>query len=187
MLGRRDGGETPSEQYRRLRLKTLDVERDEVLKIRSSGTIDHDVLEEVLASLRHRGVDADHRDRAGRRADRRGEDGRRRPRPRPAPASHLDRAPARDRPAGSAVCLDCVREGTRTVHLRICLSCGNVGCCDSSVGRHAERHFHTPAPGDAQLRAGRVVALVLPRRADRDSTARRRPGPDNARTTRIIG
>ena len=37
-------------------------------------------------------------------------------------------------------CLDCVREGTRTVHLRICLSCGNVGCCDSSVGRHAARH-----------------------------------------------
>jgi CPA1 family monovalent cation:H+ antiporter len=27
------------------------------------------------------------------------------------------------------------------VHLRICLGCGNVGCCDSSVGRHASRHF----------------------------------------------
>src|SRR3712207_8905761 len=30
-----------------------------------------------------------------------------------------------------------------SVHLRMCLSCGNVGCCDSSVGRHAERHFST--------------------------------------------
>ena len=34
-----------------------------------------------------------------------------------------------------------MREGTVTVHLRICLTCANVGCCDSSVGRHAERHF----------------------------------------------
>ncbi len=29
------------------------------------------------------------------------------------------------------------------VHLRLCLACGHVGCCDSSVGRHADRHFHT--------------------------------------------
>ena len=28
------------------------------------------------------------------------------------------------------------------VHLRICLSCGHVGCCDSSVGKHATKHFH---------------------------------------------
>ena len=50
-------------------------------------------------------------------------------------------------PNGPGICLDCVREGTRTVHLRICLSCGNVGCCDSSVGRHASRHFdHTTHP-----------------------------------------
>jgi monovalent cation/hydrogen antiporter len=41
----------------------------------------------------------------------------------------------------SQVCEDCVREGTRPVHLRLCLTCGNVGCCDSSVGRHATRHF----------------------------------------------
>ena len=32
------------------------------------------------------------------------------------------------------------------MHLRICLACGNVGCCDSSAGRHAERHFHTTHP-----------------------------------------
>ena len=30
----------------------------------------------------------------------------------------------------------------RWVHLRLCLSCGHVGCCDSSPGRHATRHFH---------------------------------------------
>lgn len=37
-------------------------------------------------------------------------------------------------------CNDCVREGTRTVHLRMCLTCGVVACCDSSPGRHARRH-----------------------------------------------
>jgi CPA1 family monovalent cation:H+ antiporter len=59
-----------------------------------------------------------------------------------AACAHLEQAPAEIAPRGSGICEDCVREGTRTVHLRICLSCGNVGCCDSSVGRHAERHFH---------------------------------------------
>ena len=34
-----------------------------------------------------------------------------------------------------------MREGTTPVHLRMCLTCGNVGCCDSSVGKHADRHF----------------------------------------------
>ena len=38
-------------------------------------------------------------------------------------------------------CAECVKLGTPWVHLRQCLTCGQVGCCDSSVGRHAERHF----------------------------------------------
>ena len=50
-LGRNDGGETPTEEYRRLRLATLATERDEVVKIRSAGTVDHEVIEQVLASL----------------------------------------------------------------------------------------------------------------------------------------
>ena len=50
-LGRRDGTETPAEEYRRLRLATLAIEREQVLEIRSSGTVDHDVIEEVLAAL----------------------------------------------------------------------------------------------------------------------------------------
>ena len=37
-------------------------------------------------------------------------------------------------------CEDCVREGTRWVHLRTCLACGHVGCCDSSPRRHASAH-----------------------------------------------
>ncbi len=39
-------------------------------------------------------------------------------------------------------CEECLRTGTPWVHLRLCLSCGHVGCCDSSPGRHATRHFH---------------------------------------------
>jgi uncharacterized UBP type Zn finger protein len=38
-------------------------------------------------------------------------------------------------------CEDCLRTGDRWVHLRMCLSCGHVGCCDASPNRHATRHF----------------------------------------------
>ena len=39
-------------------------------------------------------------------------------------------------------CEECLNEGTRWVALRQCLSCGHVGCCDSSPGKHATKHFH---------------------------------------------
>jgi len=38
-------------------------------------------------------------------------------------------------------CEECLRTGGRWVHLRLCLACGHVGCCDQSPGRHATRHF----------------------------------------------
>ena len=38
-------------------------------------------------------------------------------------------------------CEECLATGGRWVHLRLCLSCGHVGCCDSSPGRHATAHF----------------------------------------------
>src|SRR5262245_21231405 len=38
-------------------------------------------------------------------------------------------------------CTECVRSGDPWVHLRLCLSCGEVGCCDSSKNRHATKHF----------------------------------------------
>ena len=44
---------------------------------------------------------------------------------------------------GSRSCLDCLAEGTRWVHLRLCTSCGHVGCCDSSPRRHATAHAGT--------------------------------------------
>jgi uncharacterized UBP type Zn finger protein len=38
-------------------------------------------------------------------------------------------------------CEECLRTGDRWVHLRLCRTCGHVGCCDSSPNRHATRHF----------------------------------------------
>ncbi|MFC5382635.1 cation:proton antiporter [Aquipuribacter nitratireducens] len=40
----------------------------------------------------------------------------------------------------SVGCEECLREGTSWVHLRVCTSCGHVGCCDSSPGQHARQH-----------------------------------------------
>lgn len=38
-------------------------------------------------------------------------------------------------------CEDCLKVGGRWVHLRMCESCGHVGCCDNSPNRHATKHF----------------------------------------------
>lgn len=40
------------------------------------------------------------------------------------------------------VCEACVKAGDHWVHLRLCLECGNVACCDSSKNRHATKHYH---------------------------------------------
>jgi len=57
------------------------------------------------------------------------------------PCTHLDQVTAVDAPT-DRVCPACVAMGSRWVHLRMCLTCGNVGCCDSSPNTHATAHFH---------------------------------------------
>ncbi|RKH18904.1 hypothetical protein D7Y13_12380 [Corallococcus praedator] len=42
-------------------------------------------------------------------------------------------------------CVECLKDGGEWVHLRLCLTCGHVGCCDDSPSRHATRHFHASA------------------------------------------
>ena len=42
-------------------------------------------------------------------------------------------------------CEECLQSGDRWVHLRLCLVCGHVGCCDSSKNKHATAHFHETA------------------------------------------
>jgi len=39
-------------------------------------------------------------------------------------------------------CEECLATGDRWVHLRMCRTCGHVGCCDSSKNKHATKHFH---------------------------------------------
>ncbi len=39
-------------------------------------------------------------------------------------------------------CEECIETGDEWVHLRLCLECGHVGCCDDSPNRHATKHFH---------------------------------------------
>jgi monovalent cation:H+ antiporter-2, CPA2 family len=39
-------------------------------------------------------------------------------------------------------CEECLAAGDAWVHLRLCLTCGHVGCCDSSQNKHATQHFH---------------------------------------------
>ena len=53
--------------------------------------------------------------------------------------SHLDQIHSVT-PSSTQGCSDCLAIGARWMHLRLCLSCGHVGCCDSSPNRHASRH-----------------------------------------------
>jgi uncharacterized UBP type Zn finger protein len=54
--------------------------------------------------------------------------------------THLDEI--KDVTATSNGCEDCLRIGATWLHLRLCMSCGHVGCCDSSPNKHATKHFH---------------------------------------------
>ena len=56
------------------------------------------------------------------------------------PCSHLaDIGPVT---ASAAGCEDCLAIGDTWVHLRVCMTCGHVGCCDNSKNKHATKHFH---------------------------------------------
>ena len=44
-------------------------------------------------------------------------------------------------PSGEG-CLECLEMGDTWVHLRLCLTCGHVGCCDNSKNKHATKHFN---------------------------------------------
>jgi uncharacterized UBP type Zn finger protein len=54
--------------------------------------------------------------------------------------THLDEVAVRKLPLEVEGCEDCLRSGGKWLHLRICLTCGHVGCCDSSRNKHASAH-----------------------------------------------
>lgn len=53
--------------------------------------------------------------------------------------THLDQI--RDVKPSAPGCEECLKMKDRWVHLRMCLTCGHVGCCDSSKNKHATKHF----------------------------------------------
>ncbi len=147
-----DTAATPSEQYRRLRLVSLTAEREELLAVRRSGSVDHEVLAVVLAAL---DVEESMLERVQER------DRTLRDAPVLAPGGpggdceHLREAGCVAVPATQRTCPRCVEEGLTPVHLRLCLACGFVGCCDSSTGRHArEHHARTGHPVIRSFEAG---------------------------------
>jgi hypothetical protein len=56
--------------------------------------------------------------------------------------THLDQVTVTELPESVEGCADCLAAGGVWLHLRICLSCGHVGCCDDSPARHATAHAH---------------------------------------------
>ena len=59
--------------------------------------------------------------------------------------SHLDQVVVVDPPERIAGCEECLKLGSRWMHLRMCQTCGTIGCCDSSPNRHASRHAREAA------------------------------------------
>jgi len=131
--------ETPSEARARVRTEMIREERAELLRIRDSGGVDHEVLTSVLGQL-----DAEESALiwgATRAGAVRGSPLR--PPDRIAGAcEHLAAAETPKAPSSAEGCPRCIAEGLTWVHLRACAECGQVGCCDSSIGKHAEAHFH---------------------------------------------
>lgn len=58
-----------------------------------------------------------------------------------ADCSHLDHVQLTELPEQSDGCEDCLAAGTPWLHLRICVECGHVGCCDDSPEQHATNHW----------------------------------------------
>jgi uncharacterized UBP type Zn finger protein len=56
--------------------------------------------------------------------------------------THTDRIEIVELPEHIAGCEDCLAIGARWVHLRMCMTCGKIGCCDSSPNKHASKHAH---------------------------------------------
>jgi CPA1 family monovalent cation:H+ antiporter len=127
---------TPSEMYSKKRRKMIEAERARVLEIRSTGTVPHEVVEEVLALL---DVEESMLEYSENQAER--------VRAAQAPIAfeggcedlQLPRPPVEPVTAGQ--CDECLQVGSPWVHLRLCLVCGKVACCDSSPLKHASAHF----------------------------------------------
>ncbi len=130
--------ESPAEARARVRLAMIREERRELLRIRRRGGVDHAVLTSVLGQL-----DAEETVlvwSASRAAEVHTSE-LRPPQRLVGACDHLVEEAAPHPPSETDGCPECRAAGLSWVHLRSCTSCGHVGCCDSSEGRHASAHF----------------------------------------------
>jgi Na+/H+ antiporter len=129
--------ETPFQAYARLRIGMIDAERQELIRLRDEGTVPDDVLrgvieaidveETVLAIGRVRSVVERESDLL--------------PPGEVIGCEHLREATHLPTPRTPEGCEECLADGSAWVHLRLCMACGHVGCCNSSVYKHADGHF----------------------------------------------
>jgi CPA1 family monovalent cation:H+ antiporter len=131
--------ETPSQAYRRVRLRMIEAEREEILKMRETADVDQHVLAGILnamdaeeAALTY-GIEKEGRVVGARPL--------RPPNAATQPCEHLRDEPDCTVPKTPEGCEECLEMGSTWVHLRLCTQCGHVGCCDSSPNRHADAHF----------------------------------------------
>jgi uncharacterized UBP type Zn finger protein len=82
-----------------------------------------------------------------------------------ASCAHLEKAAGRPhavKPSGEG-CEECLVSGDEWVHLRLCLTCGHVGCCDESPNKHATKHFkHSQHPVIRSFEPGEDWAYCYP-------------------------
>jgi hypothetical protein len=79
------------------------------------------------------------------------------------PCSHVAETTVRRTHRPRAGCEECLKIGGQWVHLRVCLTCDHVGCCDASPNRHATAHNHrTHHPIIASAEVGETWAYCYP-------------------------
>ena len=132
------GAETPSAQYSRIRGEMIKREREELLRIRKLGTVDQTVLGQVMNAL---DVEESILDQAYENETTANREEDLRPSDPDAACEHLANACTPPNPKTPAGCEECLAEGADWVHLRLCMDCGHVGCCDSSQGKHSTKHY----------------------------------------------
>jgi CPA1 family monovalent cation:H+ antiporter len=138
-LGAPDNNEAPTRLYARLRREMVAAERTVFIRLRDSGELDEEVLRRIQRRLDLEesllmGLDEDYAELEGHQDVL--------PPAATPQCNDLREAPSEVAIADPRECVDCVAEGRSDwVHLRRCLTCDHVSCCDSSPARHADAHF----------------------------------------------
>ncbi len=122
----------------------LETALEAVTRVLQAAEVKPEAVRQVLDMLRKEGVPGP--ETASRR-------GRRRRRAAGLTCAHVDQV--RDVRPRTEGCAECLAAGGRWVHLHLCLSCGHVGCCEESPGRHAVAHFRETGHPLSRSFAGR--------------------------------